>query len=250
MSDLTIQERIHFRDMLREARYGALADAEGFQQMCFAVEALGRRLNPNAPGLAGCRGVLKALVVEAGLLSNEDEIPGTGKRFGALFTALREARNDIAHTGAYARHVAVEAVALSLIFEEALMSMRMTVQDFMVTTPVTIQPWQSMGYARQLMLLNSFSCLPMWDGQSWYLLSDIAVAKYLRPDWPAKRKQSKSIEQAKAEGLMLTNVSTVDVQELVIDLLGKPELPGLWLVVQNGYPPGHLAGVLSPFELM
>jgi len=250
MSDLSVLERIHFRDILREARYGALADAEGFQQMCVAVEALGKRLNPDAIGLGKCRGVLKSLLAKADLLSDQGEIYGTGRRFDALFTALKDARNDIAHTGAYARHVAADAVDLSLLFEGALMNMRITVQDFMVATPIAIQPWHSVGHARQLMLLNSFSYLPMWDGENWCLLSDMAVAKYLRPDWPAKSKISKTIEAARADGLMLTTVQPVDVQDLVTDLLKDSELPGLWVVVQKRFPSGHLAGVLSPFELM
>jgi hypothetical protein len=248
--NLSIQERIHFRNVLREARYGALADAEGFLQMCFAIEALGKRLKPNARSLADCRGLLKGFVAEAGLLSDDTATTGAEKRFDALFEALREARNDIAHTGAYARHIAVEAVSLSLVLEDALMNMRMTVEDFMVTTPVTIEPWQSVGYARQLMLMNSFSYLPMWDGNEWHLLTDIAVAKYLRPDWPASLKKSKSVADAKEDGLQLTKVSPVNAQEVVTALLGQSEMPGLWLVTQEGYPPGHLVGVLSPFELM
>lgn len=52
---------IYLRDSLREARYGALADAEGFQQMCFAIEALGQRLTPNAQGLSDCQPRLKLL---------------------------------------------------------------------------------------------------------------------------------------------------------------------------------------------
>ena len=31
----SIQKRIHFRNILREARYGALAEDVGFLQMCF-----------------------------------------------------------------------------------------------------------------------------------------------------------------------------------------------------------------------
>lgn len=42
-TDLSTEERIYHRDQLREARYAALADAEGFQQICFAVEAMGMR---------------------------------------------------------------------------------------------------------------------------------------------------------------------------------------------------------------
>ena len=35
---------MHYRDRFREARYAALADAEGFEAICFALEALGLRL--------------------------------------------------------------------------------------------------------------------------------------------------------------------------------------------------------------
>lgn len=69
-------------------------------------------------------------------MGDEDVIESCGKRFDALFTALREARNDVAHTGAYARHVAADAVVLCLVLEEALMSKRLTVGDFMVSKPV------------------------------------------------------------------------------------------------------------------
>ena len=34
----------HYRDELRAGRYAALADAEGFNRICFALEALGLRL--------------------------------------------------------------------------------------------------------------------------------------------------------------------------------------------------------------
>jgi hypothetical protein len=154
MVNLSDTERLHYRDRLREARYVALADAEGFQQVCFAIEALGKHLNPSAKGLGGCIGILKALMNESILFNTDGIIEGSGKRFDAMLIALKDARNDIAHTGAYARHVAFEAVQICIILENALMSKRVTVQDFMVTTPVTIQPWQSIGYARQLMLLN------------------------------------------------------------------------------------------------
>jgi hypothetical protein len=37
-------ECIHYRDELRAARYSALADAEGFPEICYALESLGLRL--------------------------------------------------------------------------------------------------------------------------------------------------------------------------------------------------------------
>ena len=251
-SDLLDAERISFRDGLREARYKALADAEGFQQMCIAIEALGKRFTPNAQGLNDCEPRLKLLANQAGLLGTDDVIESCGKRFDALFTALREARNDVAHTGAYARHVAADAVVLCLVLEEALMSKRITVGDFMVSTPVCVQPWQTVGYARQLMLSNSFSYLPMWDldKKSWWLLSDIEVARYLRPTWPSDEKKKQTIQDAQTKGLVFKKVDLVNPSDLVAELLKAETQPGLWLVRGKDYPDGHLVGVLSSFELM
>ena len=42
---LNQHERLLYRDRLRSARYAALADAESFQEICFAIEALGMRLH-------------------------------------------------------------------------------------------------------------------------------------------------------------------------------------------------------------
>lgn len=41
-------ERMYYRDQLRSARYAALADAEGFQSVCYALEALGMRVGKAA----------------------------------------------------------------------------------------------------------------------------------------------------------------------------------------------------------
>lgn len=251
-SDLGDAERIHFRDRLRAGRYAALADAEGFQQICFAVEALGKRLNPGAVGLGNCQQALEHLARQARVLDASDGADGTAKGFAALFTALKDARNDMAHTGAYARHVAADGVALCLMLEEALMSKRLTVGDFMVSTPVTVQLWQTVGYARQLILANSFTYLPIWDDRdrSWALLSDLELAKYLRADSTGRANKNHRIEEARAAGLMLTSVHPVKTTDAVTDLLKNPKPPGLWLVTAEGYPEGHLVGVLSPFELM
>ena len=41
MRALEDMERLHYRDQFRAARYAALADAEGFGEICFALEARG-----------------------------------------------------------------------------------------------------------------------------------------------------------------------------------------------------------------
>lgn len=256
--DLSPEERLFFRDRLREARYAALADAEGFQQMCFAIEALGKRLRPGSIGLGPCRNALQKLARQSALLPDVDENERAIKSFDALFVALKDARNDVMHTGAYARHVAADAVTLCLVLEDALMVekktedevKRLTVGDFMVSSPVVVQPWQTVEHARQLMLLNSFSYLPIWHDEHWWLIADIAVAKYLRPDWPSKSRLRATLAQAKENELEFMPTKTVDRGTAVADLLSQPTPPGLWLVRDGRYPHEHLVGVLSPFELM
>jgi hypothetical protein len=257
-SALSTEERAYHRDRLREARYAALADAEGFSQMCFAIEGIGKRLNPKARGLADCKNVLKNLAQTSALLPDDQDEPRAVKPFHVLFTSLREARNDAMHTGAFARHVASDAVTLCLVLEDALMvekksddkNMRRSVGDFMVSSPVVVHPWQTVEHARQLMLLNSFSYLPIWHDKQWWLIADIAMAKYLRPDWPARSRLKKTLKQAAPDGLIFTSVETVERGAAVTDLLGQKAPPGLWLVLDKSYPVDHLVGVLSPFELM
>ncbi|HMN92215.1 MAG TPA: hypothetical protein PKC60_03195 [Hydrogenophaga sp.] len=257
-TDLPSEERAFFRDRLREARYAALADAEGFSQMCFAIESLGKRLNPKARGMADCQNVLKRLAQTSALLPDEHDEPRAVKHFHALFTSIREARNDVMHTGAYARHVAADAVTLCLVLEDALMvekkseeeAKRLTVGDFMVSSPVVVHHWQTVEHARQLMLLNSFSYLPIWHDKRWWLIADIAVAKFLRPHWPARSRLKMTLDQARQDGLVFARAKPVRQDIAVVDLLGKRDQPGLWLVRKKGFPMDHLVGVLSPFELM
>lgn len=252
------EERLFFRDRLREARYAALADAEGFQQMCFAIEALGKRLAPKATGLEACRNKLQQLAHKSALLPQSSNEQRAIKTFRALFTSIKEARNDAMHTGAYARHVAADAVTLCLVLEDALMvetnaageGKRLTVGDFMVSSPVVVHPWQTVEHARQVMLLNSFSYLPIWFDGRWWLIADIEVAKYLRPAWPAKSQLKQTLEQAQQSGLTFTATQAVNRNDKVVDLLAQEDPPGLWLVRDGSCPDGHLIGVLSPFEVM
>lgn len=257
-SELCKDERLFYRDKLREARYEALADAESFQQICFAIEALGKRLEPEKVGLGNFRECLRRLVVEDAIGADTSNASRDSKSFDVLFTALREARNVAMHTVAYARHVTTDAVTLSLMFESALMNeqmesnttKRLTVGDFMVSTPVTVQPWQSVAQARQALLINSFTFLPMWHEDKWHLISDAAIASYLRPNWPAKSQLNRTLSEAVKDGLKIVQANPVNVSTNVNDLLNDNASPTLWLVTQKDYPPGHLVGVLSPFELM
>ncbi|MGS0966927.1 hypothetical protein ACVCIH_06455 [Burkholderia glumae] len=256
-STLIWQERLHYRDRLRSARYAALADAEGFDEICFVLEALGLRLS-------GAEGTLNSYFGSFGDLSNDSDVlhsvapefPTLFNKFPALYKAVQAARNDCMHSGVYARHATESGIALCIGLEEALMKeqqlVRITVGDFMVRSAVVVHPWQPVAYARQLMLMHSFSFLPVYvDG--WKLIPEMLMAKYL-PRSGDRRKAAlgRSIREAIAidDGFLeLLDARVVAPDMDVAALLRDAEVnrPTLWLV-EDGH--GGLAGVLSPFELM
>ena len=247
-------ERLYHRDQLRAARYSALADAEGFHSVCFALEALGLRLLGEKAELGKYEPKLRELSQESVVLTEMSTCyAGIFSKFSPLFDLVRSARNDAMHTGVYARHATVAAMELCIGLEEALMKekqlARSLVEDFMVKSPITVEPWQPVAHARQLMLMHSFSFLPVFIG-SWKLLSEGAMARYMRSDGHWKDLLSATIECAAANGLDLVDATVVELKQEVRSLLIADHVSGaqrLWLV-QDAYE--KLCGVLSPFELM
>lgn len=262
-----MEERIHYRDRLREARYAALADSEGFAQICFVVEALGHRLLGEQKPL-GC---LKNDLIElarsstslAGLSSKFPEFFGD---FPALLETLHKARNDAMHTGSYARHATAKAIELCLVLEDAMMTnttFQKTAGNCMVRSPVSMEPWQPVARARQLMLMYSFSFLPIFIDGKWKLLSELALARFLQGS-AAKRDERLALTLKEAMNhdpkLELLDAKTVVATNLVDTLLSEANdnatSDRLWLVISSNKSgnstsePPRLVGVLSPFELM
>lgn len=255
-SDLVQAERTFLRDRLRSARYSALADSEGFHEVCHAVEALGMRLHGAESTLYGYWPSLRDLAVHSPIFGTlPTQFPAFFTRFDALYETLRRARNDAMHSGSYARHATAAAVELCIGLEEALMNAadaKLTVADYMVKSPVTIEPWQPVAYARQLMLAHSFSYLPMYHTGKWKLLSELAVVGYLHPMTRLQKDAAlaQPVADAVSAGLKLLPAKTVkatdSVSALVAASAARPT-PTLWLVVESKK---RLTGVLSPFELM
>ena len=254
---LTWDERLHHRDQLRDARYAALADAEGFPIICFALEALGVRL-------LRCKGDLGKYQIELAKLAKESEVlihiaptnPAYFSSFNSLFDLVNTARNDAMHTGVYARHATAAAIDLCIALEEALMTEqqnpRTQVSDFMVKSPVTIEKWQLVAYARQLMLTHSFSYLPVFYEGKWKILSEISLAKFLRSDGIWKEKIALPIDLAINQGLKLYDAIVVSPSDLISGLIDNDDIyatKAFWLV-RDADRQDRLCGVLTPFELM
>lgn len=255
-STLKWNERLYYRDRLRAARYAALADAEGFGEICFAVEALGLHLLGKEADMGKYEESIRHLSNNSIVLSDLSiKFPCYFKRFDALYDTVRLARNDAMHTGVYARHATTAAIELCIGLEEALMNdtFRKAVEDFMVKAPVSVESWQPVAHARQLMLMHSFSFLPVRIEEKWKLVSEVSMAKYLSSATSASEKKqllATTIHAASTQKLELIDAQVTQPSAMVSGILANTKVgvsQTLWLVVDDH---DQLAGVLSPFELM
>lgn len=248
---LTPVERVYYRDRLRHGRHAALQSAEGFNLVCFAVEELGSRLHGAQVALGFLKDCLTSFV-DANRAMGSQIAPTLFSSFDPLFEIVREARNDAMHTGAYARRVTAKAVELCLILEDALMASKaptLTVGDIMVREPVCVEGWHPVARARQLMLMHSFSNLPLFIDGEWRLVNEIGLASYLtHPDKPALL--ATAIASASRDlGLVpaILVKETAEVRTLFEEASRAPS--SLWLVTAPDRPE-RLLGVVSAFELL
>ncbi|MCD6734910.1 MAG: hypothetical protein LT103_15100 [Burkholderiaceae bacterium] len=235
-----------------------MADAEGFGAICFALESLGLRLLGEQAALDRYKRRIADRAQKSPVLTElATSHPSRFKPFEALYRTVQTARNDAMHIGAYARHATEAAIELCIGLEEALMAdVERTVGNVMVTSPMTVKGWQPVAHARQLMLMHSFSFLPVRIGESWWLVSELGLAKFLGVNGETKRARlGQTVESAKAAGMEMVKVDNDNLlrANMTIDtVLQRAQVqrgPMLWLVVDDAHPE-HLAGVLSPFELM
>lgn len=245
---------LHFRDQLRTARALASRDAEAFEEIIFVLERFGEFLSGKKKGLGK---FLKAIQAEAAQSPMAEEVPEAlpdfHQRFDVKYDLVREGRNSAVHEGASARHLTMNAIELSLILEEAIMSGRRRVSDFMVRSPVCTSLWQPLSFIRQTMLCNSFSYLPVplktGDGTSWQLISDLQLARHLRRNGTVEKT---SLTQRLGDAVESGNVKLhpADIcqpQESIEVLLSRSNgMPAL-IVSPND---NELLGILTPFDLL
>ena len=186
-----------------------IEDAEGYQKILFVLERLGSYLSESQGTLGGYRCCIRRLV--------ECHHPNGGRPpegyshyfmdFDTLYEMVREGRNDAQHQGAVARILTSHSVQLSIILEDALSNVKAPekdpkIKDYMVRNPVCASLWQPIGFLRQIMLENSFSSLPFQCGETWYVVSDCEIARYLASCESEERKEklSKTLECVKKSG--------------------------------------------------
>ena len=250
---LTPVQATYFREQFRKARAKVLLDAEEWLAVVLVLEQLVAVI---APG-AALHDAAEPVARVASRSALAEKIPSVFRHchtpFLELYRLVRRERNAALHQGAFARHLAIHAIELSLVLEDALEAGSMLVSDYMVREPVCAEWWQPLSFVRQAMLLNSFSYLPVRpaDGtQEWALLSDLSLAVYLRsggvqPDGARlKATLAKAVESGE---LVLdparTILPTTPLTEAFSHKTG--DRPALIVTVD-----GSLIGILTPFDLL
>lgn len=248
------EQRIYFRDMFRDARAAALADAEGFQQVLFAVERLGSFLYGRQGSLGTYERRILAFLAENDAIADVQSITGRHGHTATLYRLVREARNSALHQGAFARQLTFNCVELAIAIEHALCHSMSTVGDYAVHHPVCAATWHPVSFVRQTMLANSFSYLPIDVGEAtaptWKLVSDLALASYLRkPGSPTTKTRLQ-----KTLGELVTAAEI----ELLEPLVCPPDADvfhaltqcrGLPIIVVTPDTAG-LVGLATPFDLV
>lgn len=256
---MTDEQKLLFRDQLRDARAVALKDAEAFDAIVYVIERLGRFLYPGPklfPTLADLKSVLCDVAVRSPLAQEitSDDWKGTHLDFSTLYELVREGRNTAMHEGAYARHLTAHTVELSIILEHALMNGLDKVQHFMVRNPVCAAMWQPLSFIRQSMLANSFSYLPVLvkqaDGHVWSIVSDYEVARHLRgaTGGDLHRRLKQPLEEAVKASSIKLHKARIFKPEDSVKVLFK-EHDGLPVLVCSG-PSDNLLGIITAFDLL
>jgi hypothetical protein len=241
------EQRRYFRNVFCQARQAAFQDAEGFQEILFALERLGAFRSQSI----GALGQYKDHIEEVAQMSPLAlEIPvqwrGYHPPFSSLYELVRGARNDALHQGACARHLTNHAVQVSLIIEDALMSDAKLISDFMIHDVVEAKTWQPVSFVRQQMLANSFSFMPLQQDGDWQLLSDAALLRYLSTE--RKKRMAHSIQEAIKGGLTLDPANCCSPDEKVEEVIDR--FCGTPILVVDKDPDQRLLGIVTCFDLL
>ncbi|MBX2928802.1 MAG: CBS domain-containing protein [Saprospiraceae bacterium] len=246
IKSITKEQALYFKRMFRHARSTAMDDAEGFQEIVFAIERLGMQLYGKSGNLGAYKKSIGDLTV--GILEKSE--------FDKNYALVQNGRNSALHQGAYARNLTRHCIELSLQIEEALNriimkeQMNLTVSDLMISGPTTALLWQPLNLVRQLMLAHSFSYVPICKDGTWRLLSENNIVAYLGPEITnRKSKLAQPIEDATKDGTLILIDAEVCNKDCSLGELiqifnrnqGRPVL-----VMREE----ELVGLITPFDLL
>jgi CBS domain-containing protein len=267
MPEIDPKSAVVFSNQLRAARLKVLADAEAFEEVCHAIEEVGRHLTKEKladigeyGNLGKYREPLSEFVREYGALAGRTDddlncmlLPS----FEKAYTWVKDARNDAVHTGAFARHLTGHAITLAIILEDALgQKLKPVVSEFMASNPVCVEAWQPVGFVRNQMLANSFSCLPALFEDGWHIVTGRDIVAYLRTGSEALDRKIATNQRtqllAKPLGESLPGIPkavSVKASDSIVVALGELSKTPL-LLVENPGCKERILGVLTQFDLL
>jgi len=268
LSSWDVATTLYLRDRLKQARSNALENVEEYHELLFSIERVGyvitrERLLSDSKftgSLYQYGPYLKQLAERSDLAEVvSEQWPEWHISFSSLYEIVRIARNDALHQGAFARHLTTNATVLALILEEALMSdessIKHNVEHYMVRDPTCALAGHPLSFVRQVMLANSYSYLPVYlaiaGKESWYLISDFAVAQYLRPSTQKERNRRLATTVREAidnKGLSLPEAVTCFRDTPIAQALEQSDgRPVLVLVPHDSQ---QVLGILTPFDVV
>ncbi len=232
-------QRLYFRDQFRAARSATLRDSESFDEILFGIERLGQWISGKELDLGRYEPFLAKHILEP----DRDQ-------FERLYKHMRKARNAALHQGAFARNLAHHSVLIALMLEDGLMAEANRASDFMTSSVICAEPWQTVGQVRRDMLANSFSFLPIRIDGAWKFVADRCVAQFVRVGDP-RAKRPMSLDKAWSAGLDLLPATTVGPESKIEEALAALELTnGTPVLVVNPESEEQLLGILTAFDLL
>lgn len=237
---------------------------DGVASLLHQVERVARYASgrPHA-SLGQARGAMRTLV---GLFAGHAlRDTGLGSMdWERLSDFVRDARNDIAHTGTEAVLTETRTMALAGVLLEALLGVAgedgvMRLAEVMVANPVCIHGWQTVADVRRTMLVTDFTELPLADGASdggWSTVTADSLAAYLGSDrQERKNRMGRTVDEAMDEArrpLTLCRFPTAAADTPVSDVWEgdseEPRLPVMVTREETGDP--KLVGIVTAFDLL
>ena len=250
------EQSISFRGRFREARAAVEKDESDCMAIIHVLEDFGQVLTGKRGTIEKYQKCITAFV----RVHNPTDAFATDYHidFDKLYRIVQKSRNRAAHEGARSRYFAPRVVELSLMIEDALMRNTQAdeLKDYMVMSPVIAYTWEPLSIIRKAMLSNSFTHIPYRRGGKWFVVSDSAIARYLRTgDKYSVAKLNTTLGKALDDGMKSPkcpivaspNTKVYDVLRQVPTGDSSNDLP---ILVTHPKNEDYLLGILTYSDLM
>ena len=252
---------VKYRNEIRRARHAVTEEGAGYEVIVQAVERLGAYLwNPCSE-----KGEFGTLWKYKEKLKNLVKDPAVTTDFDRVYERVRNGRNAGVHQGAEARPLIQNTVELAIMLERGLreVSKMNEAREVMASPVVRAYTWEPVAQARQKMLAESYSALPLWRKKcegfegGWSVMTADAIVKWLQPvpgdtcrkerEKIRKEREKMQLSEAIGQGLETMKACKTGPEDEVV--LPDGGWSGGMLLVTHGEQ-HDLIGVVTAFDLL